>query len=175
MDPAHGLEKHQESLGTTRRNFYVAAVYGLGTIIAAALGIPALLYLLVPPKLRRQSEWVEAGDIAQLTSDMPIEMSFRRNRVDGWKVTSEKSTAWVVKFPNNQIVAYSPNCTHLGCAYHWEQGKNEFICPCHNSIFSMDGKVESGPAPRPLDRYETKIQGNTLLLGRIHQVPEQNA
>lgn len=175
MDPAHGLEKQQESLGTTRRNFYVAAVYGLGTIIAAALGIPALLYLLVPPKLRRQSEWVEAGDIAQLTPNMPVEMSFRRNRVDGWKVNSEKSTAWVVKFPNNQIVAYAPNCTHLGCAYHWEQGKDEFICPCHNSIFSMDGKVESGPAPRPLDRYETKIQGNTLLLGRIHQVPEQNA
>jgi len=28
--------------------------------------------------------------------------------------------------------------------------------PCHNSLFSIDGRVLAGPAPRPLDRYETK-------------------
>ena len=31
--------------------------------------------------------------------DVPLEVAFRRNRVDGWRVVSEKSTAWVVKFP----------------------------------------------------------------------------
>jgi len=31
---------------------------------------------------------------------------FRKNRVDGWKVTSEKSTAWVVKIAENQVVAF---------------------------------------------------------------------
>jgi menaquinol-cytochrome c reductase iron-sulfur subunit len=94
-------------------------------------------------------------------------MTFRRNRVDGWKVTSEKSTAWVVKFANNQVVAYAPQCTHLGCAYHWDQGKTEFVCPCHNSIFSIDGKVQDGPAPRPLDRFQTKIEGKQLLVGPL--------
>jgi menaquinol-cytochrome c reductase iron-sulfur subunit len=126
-----------------------------------------LIYLLVPPKLRRQSEWVDAGDITQLAPNNPVEMTFRRNRVDGWKVTSEKSTAWVVKFANNQVVAYAPQCTHLGCAYHWDQGKTEFVCPCHNSIFSIDGKVQDGPAPRPLDRFQTKIEGKQLLVGPL--------
>jgi menaquinol-cytochrome c reductase iron-sulfur subunit len=34
-------------------------------------------------------------------------------------------------------------------------------------VFSVDGKVQEGPAPRPLDRYQTKIEGTKLLLGPV--------
>jgi menaquinol-cytochrome c reductase iron-sulfur subunit len=158
-----------DSPGTTRRGFYAAAIYGLWAIITGALGLPALMYLLVPPRLRRQNDWVEAGDISQLEPGTPVEMTFRRNRIDGWKVTSEKSTAWVVKLSKDQVVAYAPQCTHLGCAYHWDQEKDQFVCPCHNSLFSLEGKVLDGPAPRPLDRYQTRLQGNELMLGPLRQ------
>jgi menaquinol-cytochrome c reductase iron-sulfur subunit len=158
-----------ENSRTTRRGFFMVAIYGLWGIITAALGLPALIYLLVPPRMRRQSEWVDAGDIGQLMPGVPVEMTFRRNRIDGWKVTSEKSTTWAVRMLNNEIVAYSPNCTHLGCPYHWDQQKNQFICPCHNSVFALDGKVVDGPAPRPLDRFQTKIQGEQLMLGPVRQ------
>jgi len=104
----------------------------------------------------------------------PVEMTFRRNRIDGWKVISEKSTAWVVKHADSSVTAFGPQCTHLGCAYHWEDAKSEFLCPCHSSLFAMDGKVVSGPAPRGLDQYETKIQSGRLLIGPLHK-PEQSA
>ena len=65
--------------------------------IAAALGIPAAIYLLLPPKIRKTDQWAEAGDVNSLAADSPTEMTFRRNRVDGWKVVSEKATAWVVR------------------------------------------------------------------------------
>ena len=159
----------------TRRTFYVAAIYGIWGLITAALGLPALIYLLVPPRMRRQNEWVEVGKMAQIPIGTPVEMTFRRMRVDGWKVVSEQNSAWVVKSPNNQITAFGPQCTHLGCAYHWDEAKNEFVCPCHNSMFSIEGKVLGGPAPRPLDQYETKVQGATLLLGRLQTPPEQSA
>ena len=158
-----------EPAKTTRRGFYAAAIYGLWGIMTAALGLPALMYLIVPPRLRRQSDWVDAGDISQLEEGNPVEMTFRRNRVDGWKVTSEKSTAWVVKLQNNRVVAYAPQCTHLGCAYHWDQEKDEFICPCHNSVFSLEGKVLEGPAPRPLDRFQSRTEGTQLMLGPLRQ------
>ena len=67
------------------------------------------------------------------------------------------------------VVAFGPQCTHLGCAYHWEEGKNEFLCPCHSSLFSIDGKVLSGPAPRPLDRYETQRRGQQTAAGPLAQ------
>jgi menaquinol-cytochrome c reductase iron-sulfur subunit len=160
---------------TTRRTFIVGAIHGIWAVIIAFLGLPAIAYLLIPARTRRKNDWVEAGNIAQLEPQSPVEIAFRRNRVDGWRLISEKGTAWVVKFPNNEVVAFAPQCTHLGCAYHWEQNKKEFVCPCHNSIFAIDGRVQDGPAPRPLDRYATRIEGNKLLLGPLQPPAEPRA
>ena len=157
---------------TTRRRFYSSIIYGLWALMGAALALPAAVYLLFPPKPRKESEWVEAGDITRLAPGTTLELVFRKNRVDGWKVTSEKSTAWVVKLPNNEIVAFGPQCTHLGCAYHWDDQKDQFLCPCHSSVFSIDGKVISGPAPRPLDRYDIKVENNKLFVGALRESPE---
>jgi menaquinol-cytochrome c reductase iron-sulfur subunit len=157
-----------------RRRFYLTFIYCLWSSIAAALAAPALLYLFLPPKLRRESEWIEAGDITTLQPKTPVEMVFRKNRVDGWKISSEIQTAWVVKLPD-QIVAFGPQCTHLGCAYHWDEAKSEFICPCHNSVFAANGVVTSGPAPRPLDRYDVKVDGGKLLVGALHESPDAKA
>jgi hypothetical protein len=72
--------------GETRRTFYIAPIYGIWGMISAALTIPAIIYLLVPPRMRKQSAWNEAGDLSQV----PTEMRFRRMRVDGWRVSSEE-------------------------------------------------------------------------------------
>ena len=161
-----------EGESTSRRNFYVVAIYGLWGAIATALGLPALVYLLFPPKAKKGEDCIEVGDVGRLVPNSPVELTFRRTRIDGWKVSSEKSTAWVVKGADNQVTAFGPQCTHLGCAYHWEEAKGEFLCPCHTSLFSIDGKVIGGAAPRPLDRFETKLNGNKLLLGKL-QVPTE--
>jgi Rieske Fe-S protein len=156
-----------ESNGTSRRHLFIGAIYGLWAGIAAALSIPALIYLLFPPKARKADEWTVAGDITRIAPNVPVEVTFRKNRVDGWKVNSEKSTAWVIRDSSNHVTAFGPQCTHLGCAVHWDDAKNEFLCPCHNSVFDAQGKVVSGPAPRPLDRYETKLDGTKLMIGRL--------
>ena len=153
----------------TRRSFYVNMIFGLWGTITAALSVPALIYLFFPPKVQREEEWFEIGDVRKLENQVPVEMVFRRNRKDGWKVTSERSTAWVVKSADNQVVAYGPQCTHLGCAYHWDESKSEFLCPCHSSIFSLEGKVVAGPAPRPLDRYDVKVENNKVLIGKLRE------
>lgn len=157
-----------------RRAFHLAVIYILGALIGLALAIPTLIYLLVPPRTRRNSAYVDAGDIAQLTPGVPVEMSFQQSRVDGWRVVTEKRTAWVVKEPDNKVVAFGPQCTHLGCAYHWETDSKQFVCPCHASYFSIDGKVLAGPAPRPLDRYAIKIENNRLQVGPLRASGQQN-
>lgn len=65
------------------------------------------------------------------------------------------------------VYAMSSVCTHLGCIiqYRKAQGQTEgFFCPCHGSAFSIDGKVVGGPAPRPLDRVEVKLEGGKLVV-----------
>ena len=164
------LDAGPESGAWSRRVFGYAVIYGLGSLIAAALAIPAALYLFLPPKTRKPQPWVEAGDLSQLEPGTPQEMTFRRTHVDGWKIYSEKGTAWVVKTPQGKVIAFSPACTHLGCAYHWDASKKDFLCPCHGSVFAVDGSVLSGPAPRPLDRFEVKVENARLWLGPVHQV-----
>jgi menaquinol-cytochrome c reductase iron-sulfur subunit len=137
--------------------------------ITAALSLPAAIYLLMPLRARKPDEWVEAGDVGQLPVRTPEEMIFRRNRMDAWKVTSELASAWVVRLSEKEIVAYSPQCTHLGCAYHWDGRTGRFLCPCHGSTFSLDGQVLSGPAPRPLDRYQVKVSDGKLFLGPVQK------
>lgn len=154
-----------ETPETTRRGFYVVAIQGLGAMIAAAMAVPAAIYLLFKPINQKEPQWVEAADLNQLQPKKPEEVVFRRKRVDGWRTVNEKTTAWVVKMDDQSVVAYSPNCTHLGCAYHWDAQQNNFICPCHTSAFSIDGKVLAGPAPRPLDRYVTRVESGKLLIG----------
>ena len=156
----------------SRRVFGYAAIYGLGALIGAAMAIPAALYLFLPPKTRKQQAWVEAGDLGQLQTGKPEEMTFRRTHADGWKIYSEKGTAWVVKTSDGKLLAFSPICTHLGCAYHWDATKSDFVCPCHGSVFAIDGKVLSGPAPRPLDRFDVKVENARLWLGPVRRSDE---
>jgi len=167
----------QETKGVTRRGFYMGAMYAIWGAISACLGGTAFAYLFFPPKARKEESWIDIGDITYLAPNQPVEMTFHRNRVDGWKSVAEKVTAWVVKTPAG-ITAFGPRCTHLGCAHHWDDARNQFVCPCHNSFFSITGEVVSGPAPRPLDRYQTKIQGATLLVGQLQtgqlQTPPEN-
>jgi Rieske Fe-S protein len=174
MDDVPPVETPQ-SQGTTRRGFYASAIYGMMAIVSAALGIPALLYLFTPAKEKKPDAWAEAGDITRLAPNSPVEVVFHRDRIDGWRVIAEKGTAWVVKYDDSRVVAFGPNCTLLGCAYHWEAGQKDFFCPCHNSVFSIDGKVVSGPAPRPLDRFQTKLQGTKLLIGQLKKSTESQA
>ncbi len=150
-----------------RRTFQLSGIFGLWAVMGAAMTTPALIYLLFPPKARKKTDFVEAADLKELTINNPEEIVFRRNRADGWKVTNEKTSAWVVKTATNQAIAFAPSCTHLGCAFHWDDRKKEFICPCHASGFSVDGKVLSGPAPRALDRYQIKVEGTKLMIGEV--------
>jgi menaquinol-cytochrome c reductase iron-sulfur subunit len=153
-----------------RRRFQISAIYGLWSAMGAVFSVPALRYLFTPPRSASGApRWIDAGDISRLPLNEPEEVVFRRNRVDGWKLVSEKSTAWVIRKSENDVVAFSPQCTHLGCAYHYAERSKEFLCPCHTSTFALDGNVLTGPAPRPLDRYEVKLEGNKLLLGQVRR------
>ena len=167
MDQANQHEQVAVEVPPTRRAFYIGFINGAMGLIGLALAAPAAIYLLFPPKVRKEAQWVQTEDLSNIPAGTPTEITFVRKRVDGWKVTNEKATAWVVKKPDNDVVAFTPICTHLGCAYHWDDPSHTFVCPCHTSVFSIDGKVLSGPAPRPLDRYMTKIEAGKLEIGPV--------
>lgn len=149
----------------TRRGFYIAAINLLGSLIAAAAAIPAAVYLLVRPKNDDSEGFAEVADLEQLKIGKPQEVLYNRKYVDGWQKVTQKTSAWLVRVDEHNVVAFNPACTHLACAYHWDDGQHEFVCPCHGSKFAIDGRVIAGPAPRPLDRYIAKIEDGKIRIG----------
>jgi menaquinol-cytochrome c reductase iron-sulfur subunit len=148
-----------------RRQFSVQGIYGLAALIGLGISAPAAIYVFGSPS-KHESGWIDAGAISSLPNGQPVELPIVRIHRDGWKVTAEQDTVWVLQ-NDGKLTAFSPRCTHLGCAYHWDAAKKGFVCPCHGSVFSETGAVVSGPAPRPLDRFVTKIDGDRLWLGKL--------
>jgi cytochrome b6-f complex iron-sulfur subunit len=62
------------------------------------------------------------------------------------------------------IYAMSAVCTHLGCMTRFQARLGRIECPCHGSIFDLEGRVVKGPAPRPLARYKVRIDAEELVV-----------
>jgi menaquinol-cytochrome c reductase iron-sulfur subunit len=150
-----------------RRKLLTGTMCGLSALICGALSGSAGAYLLSGPSEHESDEWTDAGELPELHSGTPEQITFERSRTDGWKVRREKETAWVVLNNDGTLTVFSPLCTHLGCAYQWSAQNKQFSCPCHGSRFSPTGMVVSGPAARPLDRFPTKLEGSRLWLGPV--------
>jgi Rieske Fe-S protein len=46
----------------------------------------------------------------------------------------------------------SAACTHVGCHLHWNGFEVCWDCPCHGSIFDIDGNPINAPAIAPLSQ-----------------------
>jgi menaquinol-cytochrome c reductase iron-sulfur subunit len=145
------------------------ATAALGSLIAGGLGMPAAAYLLSPARKQGGPGWVDGGALEDLSPGAAAEIQFRVTRVDGWRIASEKRSAWLVRLDADKVAAYSPFCTHLGCAYHFDASRGRFACPCHTSFFSLQGEVLSGPAPRPLDRHQVKVEDGRVWIGELRR------
>lgn len=65
----------------------------------------------------------------------------------------------------NKIIVFDAHCTHMGCILNYYKDKRRFICPCHHSNFTMEGKRIKGPAQRDLDTITFKIKNNKIFIG----------
>jgi menaquinol-cytochrome c reductase iron-sulfur subunit len=149
----------------SRRDFTTIVVGTLGTIIAAAVGLPAIGYMLGPALKTNKSEaWIPLGKVENFPVDEPTLVSFTRSKVNGWEKTVISYGVYVVKPSNGDIYVLSNVCTHLSCRVTWREDNEDYICPCHDGIFDPQGIVISGPPPKPLYRYETKIEDDTLYI-----------
>lgn len=152
------------SEGESRRTFLGWVSGAIAAAMGLAIGIPLVGYTILPALKRRKLGWNDVGAVESLEPGVPKEMECVYSVTDGWQKTTAKKAVWAVQDESGAIAAYSPLCPHLGCGYRWESEKRQFHCPCHNSKFSIDGKVLSGPAPRPLDTLPEKVEHGRLLV-----------
>lgn len=56
--------------------------------------------------------------------------------------------------------AVSRKCTHMGCCLEFLALEEQFVCPCHQSRFAMDGRRLAGPARLDLPRLTVRELDN---------------
>ena len=70
---------------------------------------------------------------------------------------------WVDKTSDRLFVVYA-RCTHLGCTPDWRASENKFKCPCHGSGYDSEAINFEGPAPRPMDRAEVRLDAEGQIV-----------
>lgn len=148
----------------SRRTFFHWMTRAAAACIGLGLSIPLLGYLVSPALKRRAQPWVDVGAVEELVVNEPKQLDYVTSIRDGWMETKVQKAVWALKRSEGGVTVFSPICTHLGCGYRWEAGKEVFTCPCHGSVFDREGNVRAGPAPRALDVLPAKIENGRLLV-----------
>jgi len=99
------------------------------------------------------------------------------NEASAGKVGDLKpNSSRIVKFGSRPIIlirlteanwrAFSATCTHLNCTVQFQESSRQIWCACHNGFYDLNGRVVSGPPPRPLEEFTVHIRGDEVIISR---------
>lgn len=149
---------------TSRRSFLSLLPLSVFAAVFASIGGAAFRFLR--PKIGAISEsWLDVANVAELTGQTPITRKVVAEQIGGWAITTEEHNVFVLPAKSNQVL--SAVCPHEGCEVMWEQNRNRFSCPCHESYFAADGSRISGPSPRGLDPLPMRVENGKLQVQYI--------
>jgi len=153
-----------------RREFFKAASAAILSGLAAAVPLAAGIPVFLDP-LRRKSEEggpVRVTNLEALPADgVPHKYTIISNHVDAWNRYSDVpiGAVYLRRTAGDKVEALNVVCPHAGCFVDFVPSRAGFFCPCHNSIFGLDGKIADprSPAPRAMDSLPVEIRnGNEV-------------
>ena len=150
-----------------RRSFLKKAaavlIGGLVTVVPAAAGL-----LMWMDPLRRRSGGGAAGftritSLAALPNDgTPRKFTVFADRVDAWTriPTTPVGAVYLRRTGDRTVEALQTICPHAGCFVDYRPDARDFLCPCHNSTFGIDGAINDpkSPSPRAMDALPVELR-----------------
>jgi Rieske Fe-S protein len=150
----------------SRRDFFKFVAAGIGGVITALIGLPSIAYLLSPAaQAETDDAEIDLGPLENYpVGGLPTRFEFTRTKVYGWERTAVNYGLFVVRTSEQEVRVFSDICTHLGCRVSWHPDIEHYVSPCHDGHFDRLGNVLSGPPPRPLDEYVTRVEAGNLFV-----------
>jgi Rieske Fe-S protein len=151
----------------SRRDFMKLTTGAIGGFIAAVIGIPSIFYLISPAlRENKAGKPVSVANLENVPLGKPYPFSFTVTRVNGWERTSTAYGGFILRRSANpaDVLVLSSRCTHLSCRVNWNDEASGFVCPCHDAMFDIEGKVLYGPPPEPLGHFEHEIDGEGNII-----------
>ncbi len=147
---------------SSRRRFLSRLSITFGALAAAIVALPSIGFLLGLRK--RPMVWRTVGMADDFRVGTTVEVRFLDPSPLPWAGVTAETAAWLRRIDAEQFKAFSVDCTHLGCPVRWLQTADLFMCPCHGGVFYADGRVASGPPPRPLTTYPVRVQDGQIQI-----------
>lgn len=171
-DTPHGrldMEVHQGHFtdpadSLSRRAFLMKLCIGLSALCAAILGVPVVGFIVAPLFRKTPEKWITLGKVGAFEIGKTVNVTFNDPSPLPWAGITAKSAAWLRRASETEFIAFSVNCTHLGCPIRWLADAELFMCPCHGGVYYKDGTVAAGPPPKPLIRYEVRVSGGEVQI-----------
>jgi menaquinol-cytochrome c reductase iron-sulfur subunit len=145
-----------------RRRLMIATVGACAGAIALAVGVPAVGMFIGPMLESEPQEWRPVGPVNQFRVGQTVQVTFENLSPVPWSGVTAMAAAWLRRESQTEFIAFSVNCTHLGCPVRWEQDASMFLCPCHGGVYYADGSVAAGPPPRALNRYPVRVNNGQV-------------
>lgn len=153
----------QDSSGLmNRRQFLVSLSLAAAGVSAALVGMPIVGFLLSPLLQKEPEVWRAVIKVDDLQVGETKEVIFSDPSPLPWAGVAADTAAWLRRTGQQDFMAFSVNCTHLGCPVHWLPNADLFMCPCHGGVYNNDGTVAAGPPPKPLVKYPVRINGDQV-------------
>ena len=164
----------------TRRRLMVATTHTAGAVATAAVLLPALGFAAGSAIFERAPViWNPVGKPTDFPDDtyVPkvITLTVGIGEVGKTTVYMRARNEKFDQKPNppgyeEQAIAISTRCMHLGCPVRYVQASQRFICPCHGGVYDFAGLVVGGPPVRPLDRFYTRVRNGNVEVGPRYSV-----
>ena len=145
-----------------RRQFLVRLSLLAGAIPAALVSAPLFSALFGPLLERQPQQWRKVADLADLPVGATKLITYINADPLPWAGVTAKAAAWLRRESEDQLIAFSAHCTHLGCPVRWEEKAALFMCPCHGGVYYKDGTVAAGPPPKPLTQLQVRINKEAI-------------
>jgi len=145
-----------------RRRFLSRLTMMMGSIAGIVVAVPSVAFLLGLRKV--PSVWRTVGKLDDFQIGSTVNVAFMDPSPLPWAGVTAQTAAWLRRVSDDKFIAFSVNCTHLGCPVRWLQSAGLFMCPCHGGVFYANGTVASGPPPKPLAQYPVRVQGGEVQI-----------
>lgn len=152
----------------SRRKFLARlsfALFGLGSLV---LLVPMAGFVIAPLFMRRPEVWRVVGKADSFRIGTTTSVEFEDASPLPWAGVTARTAAWLRRVDATTFIAFSVNCTHLGCPVRWLPQANLFMCPCHGGVYYQNGSVAAGPPPKPLPQYPVRVRNGVV---EIHTNP----
>jgi menaquinol-cytochrome c reductase iron-sulfur subunit len=161
---AHTVTTEETALELSRRRFFTRISLVVGGATGAVIGAPLLGFVLWPLTQRKPEIWRTVGKVDDFKVGQTVAVRYEDPSALPWAGVTARTAAWLRRDAAESFIAFSVNCTHLGCPIRWLPDANLFLCPCHGGVFYRDGSVAAGPPGRPLSRYPVRVNAGQVQI-----------